>query len=188
MSRTRVSGPFKSTGGFEVGAVGTNTSVVSSTGALYQSGTLISATAVEMNKLVGVTNLVLDTKEITVALYGANAATAGNYTLSYVANSAVQVTAVREVHAVAGTDAAAVNVNVEKLTGTQAKGAGVVLLTNNTNAGFDLKGVADTVQSGSLTATTADLQLAAGDRLALKLTGVPTAVDSVVVTITAKRI
>lgn len=34
MARGYTSGPFKSTGGFEIGAVGTNTSVISSTGAL----------------------------------------------------------------------------------------------------------------------------------------------------------
>lgn len=34
MGRTRYSGPIKSTGGFEVGAVGTNTEVISSAGAI----------------------------------------------------------------------------------------------------------------------------------------------------------
>lgn len=152
------------------------------------AGTSVTATAAEINKLSGVTNSVLDTKEMPVFLPGTSAATAGNYTIFYVANSAVEITAVREVHTTAGSDAGAVNVNIEKLTGTQAPGAGVALLTNNTNAGFDLKGTANTVQAGTLTATTANLQLAAGDRLALKLTGTPTAVASVVATVTVKRI
>ena len=41
------------------------------------------------------------------------------------------------------------------------------LRTNNTNAGFDAKATANTVQDGTLTATAADLLLAAGDRIGL---------------------
>lgn len=36
MGRTRFSGPVKSTGGFEVGAVGTNTSIINSAGTVRQ--------------------------------------------------------------------------------------------------------------------------------------------------------
>ncbi|MCK4328791.1 hypothetical protein KAX02_03005 [candidate division WOR-3 bacterium] len=51
MGRTRFSGPIKSTDGFEIGPVGTNTPIIDSSGNLYQAGTLITATAAELNQL-----------------------------------------------------------------------------------------------------------------------------------------
>ena len=57
MGRTRFSGPVKSTGGFEVGAEGgspVNTTIIDSSGNLYQAGTLVTATAAELNILDGV--------------------------------------------------------------------------------------------------------------------------------------
>lgn len=56
---------------------------------------------------------------------------------------------------------------VTKDTSTNAPGAGADLLTNNTNTGFDLNAAANTSQVGTLTATAADLDLAAGDRLSV---------------------
>lgn len=61
-------------------------------------------------------------------------------------------------------------------------------LTNNANAGFDLKGTANTVQTGTLTATTADLQLATGDRLSLDFAGTLTDLAGLLVTVSLKRI
>lgn len=101
----------------------------------------------------------------------------------FVADQAYTVTAISEVHSTAGTDGSAVNLQVVKDTGTTAPGAGVDLLTNNTNAGFNLKGTANTVQAGALTATAADLVLAAGDRLSVDFAGVLTALAGVVVTV-----
>jgi hypothetical protein len=46
----------------------------------------------------------------------------------------------------------------------------------------------DTNQAGSLSATAANLQLAAGDSLALVLTGTPTAVAGLAVTCGLKKI
>lgn len=106
----------------------------------------------------------------------------------FVANRAYEVVAVREIHSTAGTHSAAVNLQVTKDTGTEAPGAGADLLTNNTNAGFDLKGTANTVQSGTLTATTANLQLAAGDRLSVDFAGTLTSLAGVVLTVSLKRI
>lgn len=106
----------------------------------------------------------------------------------FTATRAYQVIAIREVHSAAGTDVGAVNLQVTKDTGTTAPGAGTDLLTNNANAGFDLKGVANTVQTGTLTATEASLQLAAGDRLAVDFAGVLTAVAGVVVTVELRPI
>lgn len=50
MGRTTHSGPVKSTGGFEVGAVGTNTTIIDSSGNVYHGGTQLTATADEINR------------------------------------------------------------------------------------------------------------------------------------------
>lgn len=83
----------------------------------------------------------------------------------FIAPVACQVVGVYEVHSVAAGGASALQLT--KDTGTTAPGAGTDLLTNNTNTGFDLAATANTVQTGTLTATTSSLQLAVGDRLAL---------------------
>lgn len=101
----------------------------------------------------------------------------------FVADRAYNVVAISEVHSVAGTDGGAVNLQVTKDTSTNAPGAGTDLLTNTANAGFDMKGVANTVQAGTLTATAASLKLAAGDRLAVDFAGTLTTLAGVVVTV-----
>ncbi|NBQ67420.1 MAG: hypothetical protein EBU46_00770 [Nitrosomonadaceae bacterium] len=106
----------------------------------------------------------------------------------YIANRPMEVVAIREVHSTAGSDGSAVNVQVVKDTGTNAPGAGTDLLTNNSSAGFNLKGTANTVQTGTLTATAASKKLAAGDRLSLDFAGTLTAVAGVVVTVTLRPI
>lgn len=106
----------------------------------------------------------------------------------FIADRAYQVTRVDYSHATAGNDAGAVNLQVAKQTGTQAIGSGTNLLTNNTNAGFNCKATANTVQNGTLTATTASLQLAAGDRLALDFTGTVTTLAGVTVSVQLKPI
>lgn len=83
----------------------------------------------------------------------------------FLADRAYIVTAAYEIHAVAAGGASALQ--LVKDTGTTAPGAGTDLLTNNTNTGFDLNGTANTLQTGTLVATTATLTLAAGDRLSI---------------------
>lgn len=106
----------------------------------------------------------------------------------FVADRAYRVKSISEIHSVLGTDAGAVNLQVTKDTGTAAPGAGTDLLTDNANAGFNLKGTINTVQNGTLTATAASLALAAGDRLSVDFAGVLTAVAGVVVTVTLEPI
>lgn len=106
----------------------------------------------------------------------------------FIANRAYQVVGIREVHSVAGNDAGAVNVQVTKDTGTNAPGAGTNLLTNNAGAGFDLKGTANTPQVGALSTTESDLQLAAGDRLAVDFAGTLTTLAGVVITVSLRPI
>lgn len=100
----------------------------------------------------------------------------------FIAERPYQVVSVKEVHSTAGTDAGAVTLAVKKCTGTQAPSAGTNVLTGTLN----LKGTANTVQSGTLSATAADSVLAAGDRLAIDITGTPTAVAGVVVLVTLR--
>jgi hypothetical protein len=106
----------------------------------------------------------------------------------FIADRAYQVTRVDYSHATAGSDGSAVNLQLAKQTGTQAIGSGTNLLTNNTNAGFNCKATANTVQNGTLTATTASLQMATGDRLALDFTGTITSLAGVTVTVQLKPI
>lgn len=113
------------------------------------------------------------------------AATAANYGVFFIAPFACTVVSVREAHTAAGTDAGAVTLDIEKLTGTQALDAGVAVLGATK---INLKGAANTVQAPALTATAADKTLAAGDRLALKDTGTLTAVAGVTVTVELKAV
>jgi hypothetical protein len=119
----------------------------------------------------------------TLAVTGAITASAGvtgqNFAVNYVGQTteaatdrviftapvACQVVAAVEAHAVAAGGAS--TLQLVKDTGTGAPGAGTDLLTNNTNTGFDLNATANTVQTGTLTATASSLQLAAGDRLSI---------------------
>ncbi|MCC5644785.1 hypothetical protein LC607_17935 [Nostoc sp. CHAB 5824] len=106
----------------------------------------------------------------------------------FVADGAYLVTGISYVHSTAGSDGSAVNLQITKDTGTAAPGAGTDLLTNNTNAGFDCKGTANTVQTGALVATEATRTLASGDRLSLDFAGTVTALAGVVVTVSLRRV
>jgi hypothetical protein len=110
---------------------------------------------------------------------------AGDYAgLFFIADQAFQVVGVTERHATAGSDGGAVTLMVKKVPSGTAKSAGTDVLS----AGVSLKATADTNQAGTLHGTAANLQLAAGDALGLVLTGTPTAVAAVSVTVYLKRI
>jgi len=119
---------------------------------------------------------------LSFTLFGTQASTAGNYSVFFTAPFAFTINTITEVHTVLGTDGGAVTLNVEKLIGTTAPASGIELLTSD----FDLKGTINTVLDGSLTESIGDTRLEAGDRLALKLTGTPTSVENVTITITIK--
>ena len=102
----------------------------------------------------------------------------------FVANRAYQVTAVREVHTVAESGGT-LGIAVKRCTGTQAPASGTAVL----QASFNGVATAETVQAGTLSATATDLQLAAGDRLALDFTGdVAGELSGVHVTVSLKAI
>jgi hypothetical protein len=94
-----------------------------------------------------------------------------------------QVVAVREIHAVAGDDAGTVTGTIRRCQGTEAATAGDNLLS----ATINLKGTALTEQTPALTATTADLTLEAGNRLALDVTGTTDTLAGVILTVLLKR-
>ncbi len=101
----------------------------------------------------------------------------------FVANRDFIVLSAFEVHSTLGTNGSAVNVQLVKDTGTNAPGAGTDMLTNSTNAGFDLKGAVNTVQTGVLATTAGLTRLAAGNRLSVDFAGTLTAVAGVVVVV-----
>lgn len=97
------------------------------------------------------------------------------------------ITGAYQVHSTLGTNGSAVNVQITKDTSTNAPGAGTDILTNSTNAGFNLKAAINTVQTGTLTATAATLRLAPGDRISIDYAGTLTAVAGVVIVVTLQK-
>ncbi len=112
-------------------------------------------------------------------LPGTSPATAGNYSVFCIVPIACHISQILEAHTTAGSDAGAVTLNIEHLTGTAAPGAG----TNLLKTAFNLKATANTVQTGVLT-TFNLLNLNANDRLALVLTGTPTSLANLTVMLT----
>ena len=103
----------------------------------------------------------------------------------YTAPVDCEVISIREVHAVAGDDGSDVTGTIRRCQGTEAATAGDDLL-GDTKINF--KGTALTEQTPALTDTTANLQLDAGDRLSLDVTGTTTTLAGVIVTVLMKRI
>ncbi len=88
----------------------------------------------------------------------------------FVATRRCMVLAASEVHAVAEAGGT-LNIQLVRQQGVEAPASGDALLTNNTNAGWNGLGTAQTVQVGALIATAATKTLEVGDRLGLDFTG-----------------
>ena len=101
-------------------------------------------------------------------------------TYFFVAPAVCTVVGISAVHAVAGDDSGAVSGTIRRCQGTEAPASGDDLL-GTTKINF--KATANTVQSPELTGTTANLTLAAGDRLALDVTGTTTNLAGVTITV-----
>lgn len=125
------------------------------------------------------TKRIKGTHLVGLTLFGTTAATAGNYSVFFNVPFPCEVIGVRESHTTAGSDAGTVTVTVEKLTGTTAPGAGVAVLAS----ALSLKATANTVQTGTLTNTKNDRRFLAGHRLAALLSGTPTAVANMTLTV-----
>lgn len=89
----------------------------------------------------------------------------------FVATRKCRVKAITGRVTVAGTDAGAVTAVIAKVPSGTAIGSGTTLHSGT----YNLKGTADTNQSLTLSTTSSDLDLAAGDALAVNFTGVLTA-------------
>ena len=101
----------------------------------------------------------------------------------FIAQLPCKVVGISYIHATAGTDSGAVNVQVTKDTGTDAPGAGTDLLTNNTNAGFNCKGTINVLQTGALVTAEATRTLAAGERLSVDFAGTTAALAGVTLSV-----
>lgn len=130
--------------------------------------------------LLPFTSIFNRTETFFYTLFGTSPATSGNYSSFFIAPMPITLTGISEVHTVLGTDGSAVTLVVEKLTGTTVPGSGVSVMSNS----FNLKGTINTVQNALLSAILPNIQLNTGDRLALKLTGTPTAIANLTVTLT----
>lgn len=88
---------------------------------------------------------------------------------------------ITQIQAVWGTaeSTGAMDINVEKLTGTTAVGSGTAVLS----AAIDATGTANTVATGTLSTTAATLNVAPGNRLGVTLTATPNEVKNIVVTV-----
>lgn len=111
------------------------------------------------------------------------AAEIGTDSCIFIAPVPCQILAANYVHSVAGNDAGAVNLQLTKDTGTDAPGPGTDLLADNSNAGWNCKGTANTVQAGTFKTTAGILDLNRGDRISLDYAGTTTNLAGVVVTL-----
>jgi hypothetical protein len=105
----------------------------------------------------------------------------------WIADDSYEVTAIEFIHAVADSSAGSLDIQVTKDNGTEAPGAGNDLLTNNSSTGFNGLATANTRQTGTLTATAADLKLVAGDRLSIDFEAAATELVGVTITVSLKR-
>ena len=103
----------------------------------------------------------------------------------FIAPEPLEVVEIHEIHATKGTNGSAVTATVKRCQGTEAPDAGDDLLGTTK---INLKGDDNTLQSPALTSTAAHLQLAAGDRLSVDVTGTTTAVAGALIQVLLKRI
>ena len=78
--------------------------------------------------------------------------------------------AVKEVHGTAGNDSGAVTLSIERLQAVETSGNGDQVVAATVN----LKGTADTVQSGTIVTTSSIDIFEAGDRVGINVTGTTT--------------
>lgn len=104
----------------------------------------------------------------------------------FIAPFACKVVSIKEVHSVVGSTSALVS--PRKVTGVSAPGAAVAAgITELLTAGFDLTATANTVVTGTLSATASDYTLAAGDKIGLDFSGTLTGLVGQI-TIELKRV
>jgi hypothetical protein len=157
-----------------------STTVQANTGAANQFLTAVSAQGVVSRGQPAFTDL--SDNALFVNWSGIGAASVSGDQV-FIAQHAYQVTGIKIVQSAQGGSGCVID--VEKLTGTTAPGAGTVIGTGSYNCNSTAN---NTVTTYVLTGTTGNLQLAAGDRLGLKLGGTLTALAGATVTIQLKAI
>lgn len=123
-----------------------------------------------------------DLKNVTINLshtiQGSNASTATNYGVFFINQIApCYVSKFYEVHQTKGTDAGTVTLMLEKLTGTTAPDSGSSVLAS----ALSLKANDNTVQTAVISTNLSNINLAIGDRLCLKDSGILTSLVNVTV-------
>ena len=91
----------------------------------------------------------------------------------FVADTDYEIVSIKLIPRVAGSDGSAVTADIMKASGTTAPASGTTVLSAVDS--FNLKGTADTLQTGTLAASQATRRLAANDRLGVNFTGTLTA-------------
>lgn len=123
-------------------------------------------------------------KYIEHSIYGADAATAGNYGIFFIVRHPIEIMRITESHAVAGTNAGAVTLNVLKAGSGVAIASGTTLLAST----FNLKSTANTpVVKEGVNLSSARI-LKENDRIGLVATGTLTDLSDVCITIYYKEI
>lgn len=156
---------------------------VSSTASGRRIGKALNAAAADGDKIRVIT-MSTDVDRVVIR-HTANAASVDDWV--FVADRAYTVVSIKEVHSVAGGDGGAVTADVRKVTAVAAPGAAAGSTVKELLAtAFDLKSTANTTVTGTLTATAADLDLAAGDKIGINFVGTLTALAGGVVIIELK--
>ena len=105
----------------------------------------------------------------------------------FIADRAYTVVSVKEIHSVVGSTSAAVAIRKVTAAGTAAPGAAAgATVKELLTAAFDLTATVNVSQSATLTATTADRDLAVGDKIGSDLSGTLTGLAGCVVVIELK--
>ncbi|HOR29942.1 MAG TPA: hypothetical protein PLW71_00970 [Candidatus Syntrophosphaera thermopropionivorans] len=123
-------------------------------------------------------------KYITHSVYGTTAQTATNYGIMFIARHPIEVMRITETHAVAGSDAGAVTLDVKKAGSGVAIASGTTLLSST----FNLKSTANTPVIKEGIDLSNSRVLIEGDRIGLVATGTLTALSDVHITIYYKEI
>ncbi len=123
-------------------------------------------------------------KYITHSIYGTTAQTATNYGIMFIARHPIEIIRITETHAVAGSDAGAVTLDVLKAGSGVAIASGITLLSST----FNLKSTANTPVTKEGVNLSNDRILIEGDRIGLVVSGTLTALSDVHITIYYKEI
>lgn len=123
-------------------------------------------------------------KYITHSVYGTTAQTATNYGIIFIARHPIEVMRITESHAVAGSDAGAVTLDVLKAGSGVVIASGITLLSST----FNLKSTANTPVVKDGMDLSNDRVLIEGDRIGLVVSGTLTALSDVNITIYYKEI